>query len=316
MQGAGRCYRNVRLPYSKIDTASYRLIAVSKGQTGTQQERGARLASRSRLRLSVAARNFSSMPIPEALRQVAETGFETCDNFNWRDPGEFRCYLDTLRTLELKAGVLVVNKKPDVNALGCSLVSPADREGFLHELRLCIEAAKAVDCTRLEVLTGNTLPGIDRKLQLRNCVETLRCAVPLLAANGMTALVEGLNTSVDHPGYFLELVEDGVEMVRQVDSPYVKFLFDIYHVQIMEGNLIERLRENIDYIGQFHFADVPGRHEPGTGEINFRNVFRAIYELGDRYNGYVTAEYEPTVPSLQDLAEVRDLATFDYKREV
>jgi hydroxypyruvate isomerase len=146
---------------------------------------------------------------------------------------------------------------------------------------------------------------------MQSCVETLLCAVPLLQASGMTVLVEGLNTTVDHPGYFLDRVQDGVEMVRRVDSPHVKFLFDIYHVQIMEGNLIARLRENIDFIGQFHFADVPGRHEPGTGEINFRNVFRAIYDLGDRYNGYVTAEYEPTVTGLRDLAYVRDLATFD-----
>jgi hydroxypyruvate isomerase len=271
-------------------------------------------ATATRLRLSVAARNFGTLPIPEMLRTAAEIGFETCDNFNWREPAEFRCYADTLRTLDLQAGVLVVNKRPDVNALGCSLVSPADRERFLQELRLCIEAAKAVDCSRLEVLTGNTLPRIDRELQMQCCVETLRCAIPLLEANGMTVLVEGLNTTVDHPGYFLDRVQDGVEMVRRVNSPHVKFLFDIYHVQIMEGNLIARMRENIDFIGQFHFADVPGRHEPGTGEINFRNVFRAIYALGERYKGYVTAEYEPTVTGLRDLAHVRDLATFDDER--
>jgi hydroxypyruvate isomerase len=79
----------------------------------------------------------------------------------------------------------------------------------------------------------------------------------------------------------------------------------------MEGNVIARLRENLDYIGQIHFADVPGRHEPGTGEINFRNAFRAIYEEGDRYSGYVTAEYHPTDRSFRDLEYVRQLVTFD-----
>jgi hydroxypyruvate isomerase len=106
-------------------------------------------------------------------------------------------------------------------------------------------------------------------------------------------------------------VSDAVELIRRVGNPHVRVLFDIYHVQVAEGNVIERLRANVEYIGQIHFADVPGRHEPGTGEINFRNVFRAIYELGDRYPGYVTAEYHPTDLSFRDLERVRQLATFD-----
>jgi hydroxypyruvate isomerase len=81
-------------------------------------------------------------------------------------------------------------------------------------------------------------------------------------------------------------------------------------VQISQGNLLERLRNNIEQIGQIHFADVPGRHEPGTGEIHFRNVFRAIFDLGDRYRGYVTAEYHPTDLSFCDLEKVKQLASF------
>jgi hydroxypyruvate isomerase len=96
-----------------------------------------------------------------------------------------------------------------------------------------------------------------------------------------------------------------------VGSPRVKLLFDIYHVQIAEGNLIERIRSGIDKVGLFHFADVPGRHEPGTGEINYRNVFRTIWDLRDRYDGHVTAEYHSLRPALEDLFEVRQLANFD-----
>ncbi len=112
----------------------------------------------------------------------------------------------------------MVNKKPDVDAPGCSLVSPDDREGFMKELRVCIDAGRAVDCTRLEILTGNCLPGVSREIQIANCVATLQAAVPLLEANGMTAIVELLNSVVDHPGYFLNTVEDGVEMIRRVQS--------------------------------------------------------------------------------------------------
>jgi hydroxypyruvate isomerase len=266
-----------------------------------------------RLGLSVAARNFDGVPLRESLQGIARIGFDTCDNFDWRDPQLFAEYRALLKEFDLGAGVLVVNKKPDVNALGCSLVSPEDREGFLEELRLAIEAAKAVDCCRLEVLTGNCLAGVSRETQMDNCVATLKAAVPLLEANGMTAIVELLNSNVDHPGYFLNTVEDGVEIVQRTASPHVKLLLDIYHVQVMQGNIIQRIRDSFDEVGQYHFADVPGRHEPGTGEINFRNVFRAIYDL--EYDGYITAEYHPTDFTMRDLELVRDLATFPEEED-
>jgi hydroxypyruvate isomerase len=263
-----------------------------------------------RLRLSVAARNFGAVPVLEALENVARIGFDTCDNFNWRDAAEFALYREGLERFGLGTGVLVVNKVPDVNALGCSLTDPADREGFLRQLRRCIAAAEAVACDRLEVLSGNLVPHLTRAEQMNNCVQTLREAVPLLEQHRMTAVVEMLNSAQEHPGYFLDTVRDALTLIDRVGSPHVRLLFDTYHVQLGEGNLIRKLREHIGYIGQIHFADVPGRHEPGTGEINFRNVFKAIHELGDRYAGYVTAEYEPTDYSFRDLELIKELATF------
>lgn len=283
--------------------------------TGAVETMRDRATREKRLRLSVAARNFEGVPVLEALERIAAAGFDTVDNFDWRDAETFRTYREGLRRFGLGAGVLVINKKPDVNALGCSIVDPAERGGFLQELELCAAAARQVECTRLEVLTGNERSGVPRGEQMDCAVETLRAAAPLLAAEGMTAVVEFLNTTVDHPGYFLERVSDAVELIRRVGSVHVRVLFDIYHVQVTEGNVIERLRANLEHIGQIHFADVPGRHEPGTGEINFRNVFRAIYELGDRYSGYVTAEYHPTDLSFRDLERVRQLATFDGEEE-
>lgn len=261
-----------------------------------------------RLGLSVAARNFGALPIRESLERIAEIGFDTCDNFDWRNPRDFAEYRHGLAELGLGAGVLVVNKVPDVNALGCSLVLPEERSGFLREMELCIEAAHQVRCSRLEVLTGNATPGVPRSVLMDNCVATLETALPLLEANGMTAVVELLNCNVDHPDYFLNLVEEGVEMISRVGSPRVKLLFDIYHVQVMQGNIIERIRASYPYVGQYHFADAPGRHEPGTGEINFRNVFKAIYDLG--YEGFTTAEYHPTDSTFEDLKVVKALATF------
>lgn len=266
------------------------------------------------LGLSIAARNFDGLPLRETLERIAAIGFDTCDNFDWRNPPLFAEYCSVLPELGLAAGVLVVNKIPDVNALGCSLVDPNDRAGFFRELRLCIDAAHKIACTRLEILTGNALPDVPRSIQMDNCVNTLKAAAPLLESNGMTAIVELLNSNIDHPGYFLNTVEDGMEMIGRVASAHVKLLFDIYHVQVMQGNLIERIRESYPYTGQYHFADVPGRHEPGTGEINFRNVFKAIHDLN--YQGFITAEYHPTDTSLNDLETVRDLATFKPDNQI
>jgi len=278
--------------------------------TTTAVVRNKRAEAEKRLRLSVAARNFAGAPTLDSLEKIAAIGFDTVDNFNWRDPNEFRIYRENLPRLGLGAGVLVINKVPDVNALGCSLSDAADREGFLGELQRCIAAAETVNCDRLEVLSGNLLPNLPRAQQMASAVETLRAAVPLLDRHGMTAVVEMLNSTQEHPGYFLDTVADGLALIDGVGSPRVRLLFDIYHVQLAEGNIIRKLREHIGHIGQIHFADVPGRHQPGTGEINYRNVFKAIYELGDRYTGYVTAEYEPTDYTFRDLELIKELATF------
>ena len=100
--------------------------------------------------------------------------------------------------------------------------------------------------------------------------------------------------------YFLVCYAAVFEVVRSVDSHYIKLLFDIYHMQIMEGNVIQTLTGNLDMIGHVHVADVPGRHEPGTGELNFANIFQALRETG--YDKYVGFELDPTVPSEEAMA--------------
>jgi hydroxypyruvate isomerase len=121
------------------------------------------------------------------------------------------------------------------------------------------------------------------------------------------APVEPLNPVENHANYFLNSSREAFEIVRVVDSPSVKILFDFYHIKIMEGNLIETLRRNIAAIGHFHVGDVPGRHEPGTGEINYINVFKAIRETA--FRDFVAMEYLPVKDASTTLAEVKALAT-------
>lgn len=244
----------------------------------------------------------------EGLALLAQHGYDAYEMFDWRNPAVLESFLAEKDRYPLACATLVGNK--GVTAPGCGLVNPREREGFLEQIRLAVEAAKKIDSKRLIVLTGNELGGMPRSEQMANAVAALRGAAPILEKNGITAVVEVLNTYVNHSGYFLYYVGDAAELIDRVGSPNVKILFDIYHVQIMEGNLIEKIRMNIDRIGHFHIGDVPGRHEPGTGEINYRNVFKAIYDLGERYQGYAALEYSPQAPFEENLATMRRLANF------
>jgi len=260
------------------------------------------------LRLSVTWGMLGRLRVPEALALLNRLGYDAFEMFDWRNSATLDEVAAEMKKYSLTCACQIANK--GVTAPGCGLVNPREREGFLRELNLALEAAKKVNARQLVVLTGNELGGMPRAEQMSNAVAALRAAAPLLEKNGVTAIVEILNTYVNHAGYFLYYVRDGAELVDRVGSPNVKLLFDIYHVQIMEGNLINNLRENIDRIGHFHVGDVPGRHEPGTGEINYRNVFKAIYDLGDRFQGSVALEYSPLTPLEDDLAAARKLANF------
>ena len=153
-------------------------------------------------------------------------------------------------------------------------------------------------------LSGRDRRGVSKEEQMDALVKAGQMVAPMVQDAGMVLVWETLNVLVDHPGYFLVYSKDGSELVKRTDRPGIKFLYDIYHQQISEGNLIANIRRYIKEIGHFHFADVPGRHEPGTGEINYKNVFKAIYETG--YRDIVACEFgktKPTVETLKILAE-------------
>jgi hydroxypyruvate isomerase len=258
------------------------------------------------LQLSTTWWLVSKLPVPDALALLTRLGYNGYEMFDWRDPKVMDTFVSLKDRYPLSCECLVANK--GVSAPGCGLVNPRERDEFLKQTQLAIEAARIIGAKQLVTLTGNEMGGVPRSEQMANAVATLRAAAPILEKNGLTAIVEVLNTYVDHAGYFLYYVRDGAELIDRVGSPNVKLLFDIYHVQIMEGNLIENIRTNIDRIGHFHVGDVPGRHQPGTGEINYCNVFKAIYDHGDRFQGSVALEYSPTVPLEQNLATMRALA--------
>ncbi len=246
----------------------------------------------------------------EGLALAASHGYQGFEMFDWRRDGERAAYAAAMRKHGLAAVCITANK--GVRAPGCGLTDPSERDGFLQQIKAASEAAAEFDCRMLVVLTGFEREGVPRSEQMDSCVAGLREAAPMLEKAGMTAIIEPINTLVTRPGYFLPGAKESLQMLRRVDSPHVKLLFDIYHVQVTDGDLILQIRNNIELIGHFQIGDHPGRMQPGTGEINYRNVFRAIYELQEDglFGGFAGLEYHPSVSLPQTMAEVRELATF------
>ena len=246
----------------------------------------------------------------EGLALAHASGYQAFEMFNWRDPLEFDAYVRAQKKWGLDCACITLNK--GVRAPGCSLTDPADREGFMTELHTGIQAGKKVGAKRLVVLSGMHREGVSRAEQMDSCVATLKVAAPILEKNGMTAILETINTRVTRPGFFLYSAWEAFGLLERVASPNVKLLFDIYHVQIMDGHLMPQIRNRIHLIDHFQIGDHPGRHEPGTGEIHHRNIFRLIYDLqqAGKYSGYVGLEYYPTVPLGQTMGAVRELANF------
>ncbi len=192
-----------------------------------------------------------------------------------------------------------------------SLVDPGQREEYLQGLRESIAAAKKLGCKMLITQVGNDT-GNSHEEQHKSLVEGLKACVPLLEENNMTLIIEPLNTRVDHQGYYLWSSDEGFSIIDEVDSPNVKLLYDIYHQQIMEGDLLRRIIPNISKIGHFHAAGNPGRNELYYGELNYKRIFEEIDKTN--FSGYAGYEYFPTEPVAEGL--LRTKAEVERKAEV
>lgn len=164
-------------------------------------------------------------------------------------------------------------------------------------------AAHLLAAKTLIITTGNSQEGMSPAQHVDNIVANLKALGPHAEREGLKLAVEMLNTLVDHKGYFLDHTAQGREIVDRVGSPAVGLLYDAYHMQVMEGNLIQNIRDNVDVLYHVHVADVPGRFEPGSGEINYANVLKALDEAG--YEGYCGYEFRPTDNSAAALTRAK-----------
>jgi len=152
------------------------------------------------------------------------------------------------------------------------------REGEFQEgVGTAIEYAKALKCHRLNCLVGKVPEGVPLQKVRQTLVNNLQFAATALEKENIRLLIEPLN-SQDIPGFYLVHTQDALQLFKEVDRPNLWLQYDIYHMQVMEGNLTKTIRNNLSQIMHLQIADNPGRHEPGTGEINYTNLFRLIDE--------------------------------------
>ncbi len=238
-------------------------------------------------------------PFLDRIDAVADAGYPAFEFWRWSGK-DIEGILRKKRKYGLAVSVF------GVDPMG-GIANIDTKDTFLKGIQDSIEVAHKLECPSLLVTVGNEIEAVPRRRQHDNVVECLRLAAPLVEKAHITLALEPLNILVDHKGYYLSTSSEGFEILREVNSPNVKLLYDIYHMQIMEGNLIDTITKNIGSIGHFHVADVPGRHEPGTGEINYANVFSKIDEAG--YKGYVGLEFRPLADSREALRTVLGIAT-------
>jgi hydroxypyruvate isomerase len=184
----------------------------------------------------------------------------------------------TMMDLGMEMGVFVAHK---IYWKKASLASGKEgsREEFLSQIKESVEVAKRVNAKWMTVVPGHVDMRQDMGYQTAHVVETLKMASDILAPHGLTMVLEPLNFR-NHPGLFLTKAAQGFQICEAVDSPACKILFDIYHQQIQEGNLIPNIEKSWDEIAYFQIGDNPGRKEPTTGEINYKNVFKYIHSRG------------------------------------
>ena len=248
---------------------------------------------------------YRDLPFEQRLGRMAEAGYQNVELV-----GEYEKWtnedFDRANAARKRLGITF-----DCTAgLKRELSNPAERGALVRELRATIPTMERLECSAIILLSGNVVPGMSTAAQTQSCVDGLKAAVAAVEGkriNGQPVrlLLENIDPE-ENPKYFLTSVARGFEIVKAVNHPQVQLCYDLFHEQISEGNLIEKLEKNIEHVGLIHVADVPGRHQPGTGEINYPNIFRKLVELN--YKRVVAMEFLPMGDPVAELRQAKIMA--------
>ena len=238
--------------------------------------------------------------------KAKEAGFEYVEWWNW-DNKDTTEIIKALKDTELKVAAF------QGNSAG-RMVDKRDQVKYLDDVKKGIEIAYEIGAMNAFLMSDilqedRTVLPMERPVsdleKRESTVSMLRTIAPIAESAGVTMVIEPLNTIVDHKGYSLYHTAPAVKILKEVDSKNIRLLYDAYHMQIMENNICENIKEYHSFFGHFHIADVPGRNQPGTGELNYINILKTLRDTG--YDRVVGWEFEPIGSSEQVVKETFDL---------
>lgn len=232
---------------------------------------------------------WTKLPFLDRIKKVAEFGFPGYEFWPYQGKD-----LKAIARLNAELGLECAQFtawgfEPGMN-------NPANEDKFIATIEEACGVAKELKIRKMTVVAGNNQKDMSQDQMLRQVVKALKRAAPIAEKHEVMLILEPMNGRVDHPGHCLYGSVDAVKICREVDSPMVKINWDLYHMQITEGDLCGRLKEGFDQVGYLQLADHPGRCEPGTGEIHYNRVLRQAKELG--YQDFVGLECRPKTTEL------------------
>ena len=235
---------------------------------------------------------YTELPWEERFQAAKDDGFESVEFWDWRVKD-----LEQTKKAAEDAGIKISGFNGDADY---SLVDPTHKKAYLDYLRQSVEVAKKIGAESVTIhsnalgdggIVVNHYEELSDTVKWCSMFDMLKECAKIAEEEGVNMNLEALNISTDHVGNFLKYTSDGAEMLQIIGSPRLKLLFDAYHMQLNEGSVCDNLSKYIDMIGHIHIADAPGRHEPGTGEMNYTNIMKHLEKLG--YKGRVGSELFP-----------------------
>lgn len=245
---------------------------------------------------------FTELPFEQRFAAAGEAGFtgvEYLFPYAWQAP-QIRQWLDEAGLQQVLFNLPAGDWEAGERGIACL---PDRVEEFREGVGQALEYARVLGCPRLNCLAGIRPPAVTERDAWRTLVDNLHWAAGRFREAGVLLCVEAINSRVDMPGFLVDSSARALALMDAVAADNLKLQYDLYHMQIMEGDLIRTLERLMPRIGHIQFADNPGRHEPGTGEIHFDRIFRALDDMG--YAGWVGAEYRPLAGTRESLGWLR-----------
>ena len=235
---------------------------------------------------------YTELPFLDRFQAAKNDGFSYVEFWSWDDKD-----LDAIKAAATAANIGISGFNGDA---AYSLIDPTHKIPYLNFLEQSVAAAKKIGALSVTIhsnalgdggIVRNHYTEVSDTVKICSMFDTLQACAKIATESGISMNLEPLNITTDHVGNFLATTQMAAEITRLIGSPMLKVLYDVYHMQLNEGHLCDTIMQYADQIGHVHVADAPGRHEPGTGEINYHNVFDTLVRSG--YTGLIGFELFP-----------------------